>query len=308
MSETHDLTGKSNEELEAMLTEYMRRKGILAHAASEKLKQSESAGRDLGFYQEALNLLTDAERLSEESDLVAEELERRLGHATLYGDAHLREGKPGKYDQRWYRKDLTTRTVPHSRDIDEFLPQALENLLSVVSPSWWAYQQSLVNEAQRRTVIQPLLLCGRERWPMGLPALHKFANYLLAAKDHLAKEPFLDTYTAAKAITPICTLGASLEVLREVRGADSKLRDLYRKPESETDSIIFELLVAAAFARMGHNVSFIDETSGKKTPDLRLHDKPMPIVIECKRRQPLNDYEKGKFSLSSAPKGRNSAS
>ena len=146
------------------------------------------------------------------------------------------------------------------------LPQALENLLSVVSPSWWVRQQSLVNEEQRKPVTQPLLLCGRERWPMGFPALHKFANYLLAARDHLAKEPFLDTYTAARAIAPICTLGLSLEILRDVKGAESKLRDLYRKPDAATDSIIFELLVAAAFARMGHDVSFIDETPGKKTP------------------------------------------
>ena len=297
MSETRDLTGKSNEELKAMLTEYMRREEVMAHAASEKFKQSESAGWDPVLYQEALNLLTDSERLSEESALVAAEAERRLGHAALYENTQLREGKPWKHDQRWYRRDLTTQEVPQSRDIDEILPQALENLLSVVPPSWWARQQSLMNEAQRRTVVQPLLLCGRERWTMGLPPLHKFAKYLIAAKDHLAKEPFLDTYTAAKAITPICTLGISLEALREVKGADSKLRDLCRKPESDTDSIIFELLVAAAFARMGHNVSFIDETPGKKTPDLRLHGKPMPTVIECKRKQPLNDYEKREFSV-----------
>ena len=297
MFETPDLTGKSDEELAAMLTEYMRREDSLAHAASEKFKQSESAGWDAGLYQEALDLLTDAERLSEESALVAEEAERRRGHAAPYGDTQFRAGKPWQHDQRWYRRDLTTQTVPQSRDIDEMMPQALENLLSVVSPSWWAYQQSLVNEEQRKTVTQPLLLCGRERWPLGLPALHKFANYLLAARDHLAKEPFLDTYTAARAITPIYTLGLSLEALREVKGADSKLRDLYRKPNAATDSIIFELLVAAAFARMGHDVSFIDETPGKKTPDLRLYDQPMPIVIECKRRQPLNDYEKREFSV-----------
>ena len=297
MFETPDLTGKSDEELVAMMTEYMRLEKSLAHAASEKFKQSESAEWDADLCQEALDLMREAERLSEESVLVAEEAERRLGPSDNYGAAQFREGKPWQNDQRWHREDLTTQTVPQSRDIDEMLPQALENLLSVVSPSWWVRQQSLVNEEQRKTVTQPLLLCGRERWPMGFPALHKFANYLLAARDHLAKEPFLDTYTAARAIASICTLGLSLEILRDVKGADSKLRDLYRKPDAATDSIIFELLVAAAFARMGHDVSFIDETPGKKTPGLRLYGKPMPIVIECKRRQPLNDYEKREFSV-----------
>ena len=58
------------------------------------------------------------------------------------------------------------------------LPQALENLFSQVPGSWWRRQQSLVSDEQRKAVLQPLQLCGRERWPMGLPALHKFANYL----------------------------------------------------------------------------------------------------------------------------------
>ena len=131
---------------------------------------------------------------------------------------------------------------------------------------------------------------------MGFAGISKFANYLLAAKDHLGKEPFLDTYSAARAIAPICTLGLSLEILKEVKGADSKLRALYRRPSTETDSTIFELLVAAAFARMGHDVSFIEETSRGKTPDLRLHGNAIPIVIECKRRQPLNDYEIREFA------------
>ncbi len=297
MSETEDLANKSDEDLTAMLVAYMHREERLEHAASDKFKQSESAGWDAGLYQEALDLLAEADRISAESDPVAEEAERRLGNGAPSAARQFRQGKPWRHDQRWYRKDLTTRTVPESRDIDELLPLALENLLSVISLSWWNHQQALVNAEQRQLVTQPLLLYGRERWPMGTPVLHKFASYLLAARDHLAKEPFLDTYTAARAITPIYTLGLSLEALREVQGADSKLRHLYRAPDAATDSIIFELLVAAAFTRMGHDVSFIEETPGRKTPDLRLHDKPIPIVIECKRKQPLSDYEKKEFSV-----------
>ena len=295
-----DLRGKSDSDLESMLKECMRRIAALTYPASEKLKQAESAGWagwEESLHQEALEPLAEANRLSEEGDLIAKELERRYGHEVLYGDRQFRTAKPWRLDQRWYRKDLTTRTVPPARDIDEMLPRALENLLSQVPTSWWAHQQSLVNEEQRRAVLQPLLLCGRERWPMGFPALHKFANYLVVANDHIRKEPLLDTYTAARAIPQICSLGLSLETLREVKGADSKLRELRRAPSVETDSRIFELLVAAAFARMGHDVAFIEETARTKTPDLRLNETPVPTVIECKRRQPLNEYEKGEFSV-----------
>ena len=297
MVDEGDLRAKSDGELEAMLEECMRHVGNLTRSASEKLKQSELAGWEDSLHQQALELLGEAKRLLGKGSLVAKEFERRYGHEALYADTRLRATKPWRLDQRWYRKDLTTRTVPQSLDIDEILPSALENLLSQVSASWLAHQHSLVNDEQRRAVLQPLLLCGRERWPMGLPALHRFANYLVVAGDHIRKEPLLDTYTAARAIPQICSLGLSLEILKEVKGADYKLRDLCRAPSAETESRIFELLVAAAFARMGHDVAFIKETAQNKTPDLRLNDSPVPTVIECKRRQPLNDYEKREFSV-----------
>ena len=122
MFETPDLTGKSDDELVAMMTEYMGLEKSLDHTASEKFKQSELAEWDADLYQEALDLVKEAERLSEESVLVAEEAERRLGPSDNYGAVQFREGKPWHNDQRWYREDLTTRVVPPSRDIDEMLP------------------------------------------------------------------------------------------------------------------------------------------------------------------------------------------
>ena len=158
-------------------------------------------------------------------------------------------------------------------------------MLSLLPPSWWARQQLLVNEEQRKAVLQSLLLCGTERWQMGSPAIHKFAKYLVVANDHIRKEPFLDMYTAAKAITPIYSLGLSLEALKEVKGADSKLRALYRGPSAEIDSTIFELLVAAAFASKGHDVAFIEENAKKKrhrpsgTPIWKLASKASRCAI-----------------------------
>ena len=55
------------------------------------------------------------------------------------------QGRSNPLDRRWYREDLTTQTVPSTHDMDEMLPQALENLLSEVSPSWLRHQQSMVS-------------------------------------------------------------------------------------------------------------------------------------------------------------------
>ena len=83
MVEEANLRAKSDDDLAAMLKECVRRQESLAHSASERLKQSESAGWDDSLHQEALGLLADAGRLSEEGDLIAKEFERRYGHAAL---------------------------------------------------------------------------------------------------------------------------------------------------------------------------------------------------------------------------------
>ena len=297
MNEKADLSAKSDSELTELLERCRSRVESLEYSAREKMKQSESARSDDSLRQEALGLFAEAARLWEEGDLVGGELERRFGHVGPYEDGHFRTDRPRHLDQRWYRKDLTSETVPATRAMDQMLPQAVDNLLSRVPRSWWLDQYSLVSVEQRNAVLQPLLLCGRERWPMGFPALQKFANYLVVAGDHLQKEPLLDTYTAARAIPQIYSLGLSLEILKEVEGSDSKLNELCQAPDAEIDARIFELLVAASFARMGHDVAFIEETPQKKTPDLRLNGLPVPVVIECKRRQPLTDYERMEFSV-----------
>ena len=126
--------------------------------------------------------------------------------------------------------------------------------------------------------------------------MHTYARYLGVTNDHLRKEPFLDVYTAARAVPQVYALGLSLAVLKDVKGANTKLRELCSAPSVETDARSFEILVAASFARTGHDVAFIDDRS-QKMADLRVHGLSIPIVVECKRRQPLNDYENKEFEV-----------
>ena len=296
MGEGANLQKRTDQELAKILRETENRAQTLVQSASEKFKQSEQSGWDDSLYQDGQELLADLKRLLEETAPVEEELGRMLGPALLEEQTRKSPLHPSDNDQRWYHKDLTTLTVPVTGTIDENLAEAMERLLSRVPRSWWREQQSLAEEAQRNAVLDPLRLCGRERKGPDFTRLHKYAYYLSVADCHLKKEPLLDIYTAARAVPQIYYLGASIESLRNVDGASRKIRELWRAPSTETDSRIFELLVAAAFARMGHEVSFIEETA-EKSPDLRLHDKPIPIVVECKRKQPLNEYEEKEFSI-----------
>ena len=291
-----DLQRKTLDELAAMLQETIERATALARSASETFKQSELAGWDESLYQHGRELLAESERIFEETDPVAEEVERRVGPEVFEQLMGMANVQRKNFDQRWYRKDLTTAAVPVTSGIDEILPWALEELLSQVPGSWWRHQQSFLNEERRNAVLRPLMLCGRERWGTDFGAIHRYGYYLSVAGDHLNKDPQLDIYMAARAVPQICGLGIALEALKDVKGADLKLRELCKAPSGETDSRILELLVAAAFARMGHDVGFI-ETSAGKTPDLRLYGKPIPMMVECKRRQALNAYEQREFSI-----------
>ena len=291
-----DLKAKTDDELVAILDQTLESIASLVSSASEKFKHSELAEWDETLYREGRELMEEARTLFEQNAPIHKELERRHNQTIPEQETGVLASRLKVLDHRWYRKDLTTRTMPKTGEMDEILPQALENLLSRVPKSWWREQRSLANERQQDAALQPLLLCGRERWGSHFTTLHKYAYYLNVADSHLKKEPMLDIFAAARAVPQICYLGISLEILREVKGAGRKLRELHLAPSAETDARIFELLVAAAFARMGHDMAFI-ETSAGKTADLRFYGKPIPIVIECKRRQTINPYEGKEFSI-----------
>ena len=291
-----DFQARTVDELVATLQANRDEIDSLVASASEKFKQSEAAGWDEDIYREGTEKHKVVQRLLREGARVHEELERRLGPEALADSNRIQAGDLGDHEQRWYRKDLTTQQVPTTRDIDEDLPDAVENLLSHLPKSWWKHQRSLIDENQRNTLLQPLLLYGRERWTKGFAKIHKYAHYLNVAEDHLNREPRLEIYAAARAVPQICSLGKSVDSLKDVKGADLKLRQLHKAPSAETDARIFELLVAASFARMGHDVAFI-ETTAEKTADLRLYGLPFPTVVECKRRQTLNAYEIKEFEI-----------
>ena len=290
------LQARTVDELAAMLEANKDEIDVLVESASEKFNQSEVAEWNEGLYQEGTEIVKEVQRLLEEGVRVREEFERRFGQVVPADRRQMPADGSGDHEQRWYRRDLTTRTVPKTSDIDVELPYALQNLLSLVPRSWWQHQRSLMNEDQRNAVLRPLLLCGRERWGMHFTTIHKYAYYLNVAEEHLKGEPRLDIYTAARAVPQICSLGMSIDSLKDVKGADLKLRQLHKAPSGETDARIFELLVAAAFARIGHDVAFI-ETTAEKTADLRLGGLPFPTVIECKRKQTLNAYEIKEFAI-----------
>ena len=120
------------------------------------------------------------------------------------------------------------------------------------------------------------------------PAGHRLRQMVQVSRDYLAGDWRYDHFTGALLVPQLARLGSRLGILDSVPGAEDRIANLWKKP-GEVDSTVYELLVAAALAEAGRVPSFIPEGQGK-TPDIRCDD-PFPLVVECKRRAALSEYE-----------------
>src|ERR1700730_4081220 len=168
-------------------------------------------------------------------------------------------------------------------------------MLRVVDPQWL---RSDINGQYRLSEIttgQPLSLVKGIRRQSAFPEIHRFLQTLRVATDYLNGHPAYDHFGGALLVPQLTSLGSKLTVLGGVPGAAERIEALWKGPSSGSDSVAYELLVAAACAERGREVEFIKPTIDK-SPDLRCHD-PYPLVIECKRKQVLSDYEIGEEAV-----------
>jgi hypothetical protein len=123
------------------------------------------------------------------------------------------------------------------------------------------------------------------------------AWYLVLCERWLHDGAAYDVLAGSRVIPVVQRLGHALATLREIDGAEDRLRRVLRRVPTEMDSVLFELLVALAYAeRSGAEVAFIPERPGEaKTPDLRVGTAADPLFVECKRKARTNEYVRGEY-------------
>lgn len=117
-----------------------------------------------------------------------------------------------------------------------------------------------------------------------VPALQKM---LVAVASYLAQEKqYYDIFRACKPVILIERLALAIPtLLAKVKDSRSKLDELSRVPEFDKfDSILFELLTAAAYAQADHvsDVRFAPSGGAGKTPDIVAKYENKEFSIECK--------------------------
>jgi hypothetical protein len=236
---------------------------------------------------EAIQLQADA--LAAQHEFVLAEMQRLSGIPDEVFDALENAQIRGDADDRIFRDDLTVDRVAPTADIDKSLPTALEGILRVVDPKWLRSDISGQHRLSEITTGQPLSLVKGIRRQSALPEIHRFCQTLRVATDYLNGHPTYDHFAGALLVPQLTSLGSKLPALSGVPGGAERIEALWKGPSSGSDSVAYELLVATACAERGREVEFIKPTIDK-SPDLRCHD-PYPLVIECKRKQVLSDYE-----------------
>jgi hypothetical protein len=251
---------------------------------------------------------TESEEDREEHDRVQEEAERRRDAVTAVMKriedstglppevwAALTDPNPvgDKVDRR-ARAALTADEVDPTACLDDNLADALEAVVSRLPSGWLEAEPADLFRLPVEDVGRPVSIVKGFRPESETSAGHRLRQMVQVARDRLAADPRYDHFAGALLVPQLTRLGMRMAMLEGIPGASERIANLWKKP-AEVDKTVFELLVAAGLAEMGRKPAFIPESNGK-TPDIQCSD-PFPMVVECKRRETLSEYELREESL-----------
>ncbi|QTN47309.1 hypothetical protein H7683_06685 [Ectopseudomonas mendocina] len=170
---------------------------------------------------------------------------------------------------------------------------AFEYFLSFLKPGEWdirrervmKYFERLAQGIEKPTEASPLSaeesrVAFHEDWM-------SWYMYLAECTVH---RPFTDQESQSARIRPFFNkLGASIESLKAINGIEGKIHDMFYDNNNNTDSALFELVVAVCYIENGWQAEFIPETHNK-TPDIKVTKGSTTLYVECKRLQKVTDY------------------
>lgn len=189
------------------------------------------------------------------------------------------------------RADLTSEKVSVTNWLEDELPLALDNILSVVDIGWLEEEKQKHSPLRESFLKNPLSLVRGIRLESEHVKIHRMAQSLFICDDFLNQRIDYDFFAGSLLIPQLAALGKKFELLSQVRGdTQQRIKSLWEYKSHFVDSTVFELLVAAGCAELGREIEFLS-TTDKKSPDLRVHDYSFPMVIECKRKQRITEFE-----------------
>ncbi|QEX15431.1 hypothetical protein FRZ44_07150 [Hypericibacter terrae] len=225
------------------------------------------------------------------NNAVGRELEQASGLSEEILRAIETQNLPGDGENRLLRGDLIEQRVAVTGIVETHLAEAIDAVTRLV-PSGWLQHDSEISHRIDRLIdgSDCLSLVKGLRSDSEFPHLHRLRQMIRVSKDYQDEELAYDHFAGATVVPQLVQLGTRLKNLNDVGGDVSlRVRRLWEGATESTDANVFELLVAAGCAEYGRKVEFLPETH-ERSPDIRCHD-PYPMVIECKRKRVLSNYE-----------------
>lgn len=185
------------------------------------------------------------------------------------------------------RASVIGEAPPASAFVEDYLPEAIAMIERRAPPGWLEREPADLFRLSATKDGSPISIVKGVRLESERPTGHRLRQSIVLAKDYLANDTRYDHFAGALAVTQLAQLGARAEALGAVQGSQERLNALFSG--AATDAVMLELLVAAACAAKGREMSFVEPTH-VKSPDLRCTD-PFNMVVECKRSSALSDYE-----------------
>jgi hypothetical protein len=170
---------------------------------------------------------------------------------------------------------------------DPDVKRSLDWFLSLLPEGDWERRKAAIEE----TLERALLPGDRVDWGRLSILDDRIGWYLYLAETGLY-EPLKTEWNQGSRVLPVFKrLGADLDFLLKVDGAEGKARKLLGEERRQADSTLFEMLVATTWASDGwEKVRFIPATPGKKSPDLAAGMVSNEWFIEAKRLSAHSGY------------------
>jgi hypothetical protein len=264
---------------------------IAAHSAS--LKVAANAGWPDDLTEEAEQSLVVADTIHQEINAEVKLLDEHI--TTRYGVslADFDKKKEPKFDSSFWKAELNK--VKTTGFLEEALEQGLDTLLAKFPPKWLKTQYELSRVELDRRNTMPFILIGNARQE-SIAAAHPLGYALFLTDLFLKKNPEIEIYDAALLVPMVAALCDRLDGIHAVKGGDDKLRKMLRGPSGEFRGRLYELLVAGRAAQKGQDVQFV-EVGNEASPDLRINDLGIPLVIECKFQSQWSQTEEIEIRL-----------
>ncbi len=168
----------------------------------------------------------------------------------------------------------------------KLLKQGIAPFISAMKADEWAARRSRVLAAlPSETDTEDLA----EAKPMRVRE-DEIAWYLFLCEEAIEDPLCVEVNQLARTAPFFAAIGLRWHHAHRVKRIRSKIHDVLTKYAKEPDGLLFEILVALAYAEAGWAVEMLDSGPTGKSPDLRIEMSGRAFFVECKRMARRTDY------------------